>query len=780
MTRIGSAVRRKEDPPLLRGASRFVDDLKPPGCLRMGFVHSTEAHARIVGVDVAAARAMPGVVTVVTAADLPEAIRYGTMTPMPPGVRRSVLAEDIVRFVGEPVAVVVADDLYHLADAIDAVVVDYEPLAAAASIDAALADDAPLLFPDLGTNVVAETPSAEDLDEVFAAAPHVIEERFVNQRLSHAPMEPSGVVAEWKDSELTLWPSSQCPHAVRTHLGRLFDVPQAKVRVVVPNVGGAFGAKNAWYPELTMAPYLARELGRPVKYTQFRSQAMQLMCHGRDQVDECELAYDDEGRFLALRVTIAQNCGAYPTVDGVVLSKITKLMASGCYRIPRIAVTTKSIATNTTPTRPYRGAGRPEATYFVERLVERVAAERGIDPLEIRRRNFIQMNEFPYATPPEAGAVYDSGDYPGALDRLLRRVDLEALRKEQADRRQDPSAPLIGIGFCTYVEFGGVGPSSFFKNDVSREVGGWEACTIRVFPDGSATVLVGTSAHGQGHETVFSQIVADQLGIEYDKIQVIHGDTAAVPHGVGTVGSRSMAVGGSAVVVSARKVVDQARQLAAHLMEIPPEDLDYEDGRFVAKGVPSRSMALTDVAKAAYSALELPPDSEAGLHATTFWEPDNFVYSSGAYCCVVNVDPETGRVEIERFVAVDDVGNVLNPLLAEGQVHGGLVQGIAQALFEEVVYDENGQPLNPNFLDYLVPSAPEMPHFETEFHVTPSPVNPLGAKGVGESGTVGAPPAVVNAVLDALAPFGIEELPMPLTPKRIRTAIAAAGAPEVR
>jgi aerobic carbon-monoxide dehydrogenase large subunit len=760
---VGAAVVRKEDPSLLMGRGTYVDNLQLPRLLHMAFVRSVHPHARLLGVDVSAALQVPGVVAALTAADFPG---LPTMGGPQPSLERPTLAAGVVRFVGEPIAVVVARDRYAAADGAAAVQVDYDPLPVAASLRAATAEGAPLLFPDLGTNVVSEVGMTQDVEADLAAAPRRLHLRLVNQRLAAAPMEPTAVTADWAPAGLTVWASCQNPHSIRNRLSRLLDKPSDEIRVVAPDVGGGFGAKASWYPEFLLTALLSRRLGRPVTYLETRSENMVSMTHGRDQVAEVDAGFDEEGRIRVLRADLLQDVGAYPYGDGPGLPFLTMIMAAGCYQVPKVATGYRAVVTNTTPISSYRGAGRPEASYLIERVVDGIADELGLDPLEVRRRNFIPKEAFPYAT--HLGTEYDSGDYATSLAKLLEMIDLEGLRREQEARREDPTRPLLGIGFSTFVEMGGFGPSSLMEGPGT--LGGWESAKVRVNPDGSLLLLVGTSPHGQGHETMFAQIATGVLPVPFERISVVHGDTAAVQEGIGTFGSRAAPIGGEAVRRAAGRALDKAKEVAAHLLEAAPEDLEVTDGRFTVRGSPDRGLDWTEVAAKAYRATQL-GDLEVGIEATAWFEPPNNTFPSGAHCCLAEVDRETGRVTLLRYVAVDDCGTVINPLTAKGQIMGGVAQGIAQALYEKVTYTPEGQPLTTTLADYLVPTAAEIPRFEIAHTVTPTPTNSLGAKGLGESGATAAPQAVVNAVVDALSHLGVRDLEMPLTPERVWRAM---------
>jgi len=767
---VGASVVRKEDPALLTGHGRFVDDIQLPGMLHMAYVRSVEAHASVLSIDVQEAVAMRGVLGVWTSADLPGLPNTRSI----PGMERPCLAGDRVRFVGEPVAVVIATDRYKAADAAGAVVVDYEPLPVLTTIEEALADDASPIVPGQASNVVMAVSLTEtDAEAELAAAPHRTSLRIRNQRLAPVPIEPTGCVANWEPSGLTLWATVQAPHPVRNELCTMFGMPNHEVRVIAPDVGGGFGAKASFYSEYILTAELSRRLHRPVKYVETRSESMVSMTHGRAQVQDIDVGYDDDGRLLALRVGIVQDCGAWPDATGAGLPTLTIFMSGGCYKIPTIAGSFRSVATNTTPVAAYRGAGRPEAAYLIERVVDVVADELGLDSLDVRRRNFVQPEDMPFATQ-FPGIIYDESNYPALLESLLAHLDYPALRAEAESRRTDTSRPLMGIGFSTFVEMGGFGPSPLFEQ--FGYIGGWESSTVRMNPDGSVVISVGTSPHGQGHETAFAQIASDALGgIPMDRITVRHGDTGTVQEGIGTMGSRGMPVCGPAVQKSADGVRQKLLLIAGHLLEADVSDVEQDGETFAVKGTPGSGIPLSEVALAAYKPHRLPDGMDLGLQVMEYYEPTNLSYPSGAHACVVEIDRATGAVTVLRYVAVDDCGTVINPLNARGQVEGGLAQGIAQALLEEVVYAADGQPVTSSLIDYAVPSAPDLPRMETHHLEFKTSFNPLGAKGLGESGATGAPQAVTNAVVDALSHLGIRNLDMPLTPFRVWTAMRAAG-----
>ncbi|MGZ4603247.1 MAG: xanthine dehydrogenase family protein molybdopterin-binding subunit, partial [Kineosporiaceae bacterium] len=694
---VGATVVRKEDPALLTGRGRYVDDIQLPAMAHMAYVRSVQAHARIVSIDPKDALDMPGVLGVWTAADL-EGLPH---TRSIPGMERPALATDAVRFVGEPVAVVVAEDRYLAADAAAAVVVDYDPLPVLVTVEEAMADGAAPIVPGQASNVVMNMPMTEDDAEAeLSAAPHRTSLRIRNQRLAAVPIEPGGCVASWDSSGLTIYATVQAPHPVRNELAVMFGLRQDETRVVAPDVGGGFGAKASFYPEFILAPELSRRLGRPVKYIETRGENLVSMTHGRAQLQDIEVGFDDDGKVLAMRVAIIQDCGAWPDATGAGLPTLTIFMSGGCYKIGKIAASFRSVTTNTTPVSAYRGAGRPEAAFLIERVMDVVADELGRDPLEVRRANFIQPGEMPYATQ-WPGIVYDESDYPRLLDTLLEHLDYEALQREREERRADPDRPLLGIGFSTFVEMGGFGPSPLFEQ--FGFIGGWESSTVRMNPDGSVVVSVGTSPHGQGHETAFAQIAADALGgISMDRITVRHGDTATVQEGIGTMGSRAIPVCGPAVLRSSDKVRRKLVQIAAHLLEASEDDIEQDGETFKVRGTPGAEVTLADVALTAYKPHKLPEGMEVGLQFMDYYEPTNLSYPSGAHACVVEIDRQTGAVHILRYVAVDDCGTVINPLTARGQVEGGLIQGIAQALFEEVVYDADGEPITSSLVDYAV------------------------------------------------------------------------------
>jgi len=777
---VGMRVLRKEDPRLITGTATYTDDIVLPGMVYAQFVRSPHAHARIKRVDTAKAKQAPGVVAVLSGAD---AAATGTLPLFVnvPGIKQSKhfpIAADKVRYAGDAVAVVVADS--HAAARVAAALVDveYELLPVVVDGEKALAPGAPIIHEDLGTNLACTYPfKGGDIDKAFADAEIVVKQRLVNQRLIPNAMEPRSVVAKIDGNELTLWSTTQIPHFVQLFVAINLGIPQNHVRVIAPEVGGGFGSKLNVYAEELVVPFLARQLGRPVKWTEDRREGYLATTHGRDMVHDVELAAKRDGTLLGLRVRTVANIGGYLQAFAPVSATILHVFITpGAYHLPAYDCEVKVAYTNTTPIDAYRGAGRPEAAYIIERIMDRLADEIGMDPAEVRRKNFVKPDAFPYTT--VSTLVYDSGDYAKALDLAIERSDYKgfAKRRDETERR----GWYRGIGLSSYVEICGLAPS---KANAALGIGwgGYESARIRVNPLGTVQVWTGTSPHGQGHETSWSQIVADQFGIRPDDIEVLHGDTLESPGmGVGTFGSRSLAVGGIAVHKAAQRIREKVIRLAAHLLEASPDDVVFEGGKLFVKGVPEKSKAFGEVVFQLYLAANLPDGMEPGLESIVYHDPENFTYPFGTHVCEVEIDPETGAVEIVRYTAVDDCGVQINPMIVEGQLHGGIVQAIGQALYEGAVYDENGQLLTGSMMDYHVPTAADVPSFTLDHTVTPSPVNALGVKGIGEAGTIGAAPAVVNAVMDALSSIGVKHLDMPLTPERVWRAIRAAKPMEVR
>jgi carbon-monoxide dehydrogenase large subunit len=756
---LGNPVRRTEDPRILRGDAEYFDDLSVEGLLHVAFVRSTTAHARIESADTSEAAAMPGVVAVYTADDLGLEPGQG-FAMVPAALSRPPLARDVVRFVGDIVAVVVAETRARAADAAELVIVDYDPLPTVIDPEAALADDAPLVFPEHGSNLAIEFNFGDD-PSILDDADVVVEGRFLNQRLAPVPMEPNGILVELDGDEgLTLHVPTQNPHGVRDPLAGVVGLDENQVRVVATAVGGGFGAKAGMYPEFAIVATAARKLGRPLKWTETRSENMTAMTHGRGQIQYIELGLKRDGTFTGLRGRIVCDGGAYPGI-GAFLPYLTRSMSQGVYRIPRIQMNSKSAITNTTPTAAYRGAGRPEAAALLERIVDMAAVELGRDPVDLRRQNFLRPEEFPLTT--VTGANYDSADYVKALDEACRVAGYEELRRDQAQRRERGDVKQLGIGLSVYTE---VTAGGLFQ----------EFGSVEVHNDGRVTATVGTSPHGQGLETAFKMIVAELLGVPMDAVNVVQSDTALVPRGMGTMGSRSLQIGGTAIYKTSELVVEKAKRLAAHLLEADVADIVVHEGEGVgAAGAPATALSWGELAMAAGDPARRPADFEEGLRAELDFNQGEATYPFGAHIAVVEVDTETGRVELLRHVAVDDCGRVINPLLVAGQQHGGIAQGVAQALYEGVLYDDDGNPQTANLMDYAMPSAAELPSFEASNTETPTPLNPLGAKGIGEAGTIGSTPAAQNAVVDALSIFGIRHVDMPLTSERVWQAIRDAA-----
>ncbi len=776
---VGRAMRRKEDPRMITGTARYIDDISLPGELYAVLVRSPEAHATITSIDTSAAAARPDVVAVFTGEDLASDFASPmAMVWSPPGVEIKTpekwpLSRGQVKHVGDAVAVVVGRDRYSVVDAAEQVIVEYEPKPVVTDPERALEDSSPLVWDEFGTNRTHEWKvSGGDVDAALAEADVVVEQRVVNHRTAGAAIEPRGALADPQGESVTLYSSTQIPHILRFVLSGILGMPEDRLRVVAPDVGGGFGSKLQVYPEEALVVALARRLRRPIKWIETRSENMATTHHGRDQIAYVTLGAKRDGTLTGCRARVLADLGAYQLLLTPFIPELGFPVMGGCYRLPAVDLTFEGVFTNKFCTDAIRGAGRPEATYWIELAMDKLAAELGMDRLELRRKNFIGRDEFPYTT--ALGIVYDSGDYRGTLDRLLEHFDLDAFRREQAELRE--RGIHRGVGFSTYVEVCGLAPSrAVGPQGVGLQAAFWESAMVRVHPSGSATVFTGTSPHGQGHDTGFAQIAADRLGIDPERIEVIHGDTNEGPWGWGTYGSRSLAVGGEAVARASEKVQDKARQICAALLEADPEDIELADGKYRVRGSPDKFKTLAEIAGAAHiPPQELPSDIEPGLEATTMYDPENFVFPFGAHACVVDVDAETGKVKVVRYVAVDDCGPAINPALIEGQVHGGVAHAIGQALYEQVHYDESGQLVTGTFVDYALPTAAELPSFETDRTETPSPVNSLGVKGVGEAGTIAATPAVTAAVLDALEPFGVKWLDMPLTPIRVWQAIEEA------
>ena len=773
---MGESVPRTEDERFLTGRGAYVANMLPEGTVFAKFVRSTYAHARILHIDTARAAALPGVLGVFTAADLKGEIGSIFTAWLIPNSNLktppySALAKDVVRYAGEAVAVVVAEDPYVAEDARELVEVTYDPLSVVVDGEAAMKEGGPPLHAEAPNNIAFHWVNAGigDVDAVFKEADVLMSQRFVSQRLQPSAMEPRAAIAQYEPGTkgLTLHVTSQNPHVHRLVLSLVLGVPEQRLRVVAPDVGGGFGSKIPVYPWEAVVCWLAMRLGRPVKWVEDRTENFLATTHGRDQVQYVDLAAKKDGTILGIKVKVVANMGAYlSTAAPGIPTILFGFMPGGCYAIKAGKVEVTGVFTNTTPVDAYRGAGRPEALFIIERMVDILARKLGMDPAEIRRKNLIPADKFPYQT--ALGLVYDSGNYERAMRKALDIVGYEKLRQEQGQARKE--GRLMGIGLSTYVEVCGLAPSAV-STGTGFQGGLWGSSTVRLSPTGKATVYTGAHPHGQGEETTFAQIVATELGLPLADIDVVHGDTKATPMGMGTYGSRATAVEGGSIALSARKVREKARKIAGHLLEVSEDDLEFVDGKFTVKGVPTKGKTIQEIAWAAYMAGSMPKGVEPILEASTFYDPENFVFPFGTHICVVDVDKETGQVSIRRYVAVDDCGVQINPMIVEGQVHGGVLQGLAQAMLEQAVYDEHGNLLTSNFLEYLVPSSLEAPRIETDSTVTPSPHNPIGVKGVGETGAIASSQAFVNAVCDALAPYGVVHIDMPVTPEKVWKAI---------
>ncbi len=780
--RIGDRMKRKEDPRLITGSATYTDDIKLAGMVHVAFVRSPHAHARIVSVNLEPARMVPGFVAAFSGADLRDAWKI----PLPcawagqPGLKNPAhwpVAVDAVRYVGDPVAVVVAADRYAARDVADLVQVEYEPLPTAVDLEAAMRPGAPKVHPDLPDNICFTWTAANgDVDGAFRDAEVTVKQRYYQQRMVPTAIEARAVVADYRraSGELTVWSSTQIPHFLKLFTSLATGVPEHLVRVIAPEVGGAFGSKLQVYGEEFTCAALAMKLGRPVKWNADRREAFVADHHGRACITDIEVVAKRDGTITGTRVKWIQNNGAYNMLDTPYIPILGVLVSPGPYRNRTFSIEITGVFTNTTPTDAYRGAGRPEVVYYWERTMDLLARECNLDPVEVRRRNLVRKEEFPWTS--AVGIIYDTGDYITALEKAADAIGYKGLRREQEQRRRSGDGRLLGVGFSSYVEACGLAPS---KAVAATNYGAAlaESAMVRVHHTGKVTVYTGSSAHGQGHETAWAQIVADRLGISPDDVDVLHGDTGRGPLGFGTMGSRSLVVGGVALYQALEKIREKARQIGAHLLEAKLEDVVYEGAGVQVRGVPGKTVGFGQIAAVAnLGAFRLPDDIEPGLEVTTFFSPANFSFPFGTHACAVEVDPEDGKVKIRRYICVDDAGVIVNPLLAEGQIHGGVAQGVSQALYEELVYDENGQPLGASLMEYVVPKAAQIPRMETQFTVTPAATNPMGVKGIGEAGTIGSTPAVVNAVVDALSPLGIRDLDMPLTPYRVYQAIQQAKA----
>ncbi len=779
-TVLGSSIKRREDPRLITGQAQYIDDIKLPGMLHAAILRSAFGHAKIKSINTEKAKKLPGVVAVFTGQD------FKDVPAMPcawqaAGVTNNintprVLESDQVAFTGAAVAVVVAQDRYTAEDALSLIEVDYEPLPAVVDAEKATQTGAPQIHANAPNNVVFDWSCGDKAgtESALKESDVVIKQRLINQRLIPTAIEPRGAIAQYSSAteEWTFWLTSQAPHVHRLLIAAfVLGVPENKIRVIAPQVGGGFGSKIYLYPEYVLMGLLARKLGRPVKWMETRRENYVATTHGRDHITEFEVGAKRDGTITALKVkTYANLGGVLSTVAPGIPTTLYGRLLSGAYKFPHIYCNVVGVYTNTGMVDAYRGAGRPEATYVVERAVDLVAGELKMDPAEVRRKNFIPAQDFPYAPADGilAGLKYDSGNYEKALNRALELVDYKSLRADQEQARKE--GRLMGIGLSSYIEICGVAPSAWMGQQ-GWGAGLWESANVRVHLTGKVVVTTGSSPHGQGHETTMAQVVSHELGIPMEDVIVQANDTLGTPFGYGTYGSRSAAVGGTAVHRATQRIIEKAKRLAAHMLEANPQDLIYEDGKVFVRGAPAKTKTIQEIALAAAVGYSLPEGMEPYLDETSYYDPPDCTFPFGTHICVVEVDKDTGQVQIKRYAAVDDVGNVINPMIVDGQLHGGIAQGIAQALYEGAVYDENGTLISGSLLDYAVPTAAMLPYYEHDRTVTPSPVNPLGVKGAGETGTIAATPAVVNAVVDALAPLGIKHLDMPLTPQRVWNAM---------
>ena len=787
-TEVGRGRLRKEDRRLVTGRTQWTDNIALTGMLHCAMVRSPFAHARITAIDRAAAEQVPGVVAVYTASDLaadtvalPNA---WSVTPDQKAPAAHPLAPTTVNFAGDAVAVVVARNAAAAKDAVEKVEVDYDPLDPVLDMEEALAAGATLVHPHLGTNRSAvwrfdsgAAGTGGDVDEAFEAAESdpdqiVVRRRFRQQRLIPAFMEPRSVVVDPNPEQLTMWSATQVPHILRTMTAMTLGIPEHRLRVIAPDVGGGFGGKLQVTPEEILLVLVAQKLGKPVKWTETRSESLLSGHHGRDQIQKLTVSARTDGTITGLQVDLLADMGAYLRILTSGVPILGGFMYPGIYKIPAYRFSCTNVFTTKTPTDAVRGAGRPEATFGIERLMDELAVELGMEPMELRRKNWITYDEFPYMM--ASSLTYDTGNYEAATEKAQELFDYEGLRREQAQRRRSGDTVQLGIGISTYTEMCGLAPSRVLGS-LNYGAGGWEHSSIRMLPTGKVEVVTGISPHGQGHVTSWCQVAADQLGVSFDDVEVLHSDTASAPRGLDTYGSRSLSVGGIAVVKAAEKVIAKALPIAAHMLEAAVEDIEFHGGRFSVRGT-DLGVTIQDVALAVFTAHDLPDGVEPSIDAEATFDPENFSFPHGTHLCAVEVDTETGWVQLRDYVCVDDVGTVVNPTLVEGQVHGGLAHGIAQALFEEAAYDDSGTLLSGTFVDYTLPTAADLPTFTTDRTTTPATTNPLGVKGVGEAGTIASPPAVVNAVLDAVRQYGVTDIDMPTTPYRVWRAIRDARA----
>lgn len=778
-TALGRPIKRKEDAKLLHGQTNWTDNIQLPGTVHMAILRSPFAHAKITSLNVKPALEQPNVIGAYGAEELGDL--NGSIPCVWPVTDDIVmpdfpsLAKGTVRQVGDCVAVVLATDPQSAVDALEAIEVEYEPLPVVVDMEEAIKPGATAIHADKGTNTCYVYNLGGGYEDAKAKADVVVKRRFINQRLIPAFMEPRSVVAApmGMSDEITVWSSTQIPHVLRVLLTLVTGIPENNLRIVAPDVGGGFGGKLQLYREEVLVTQLARKLGRPVKWTETRSEDMVSTHHGRDQIQDIEIAATKDGKILGLNVDLIANMGAYLQIITPGIPLLGMFMYPAIYKMDAYNFKCTGVFTNTTPTDAYRGAGRPEATYAIERIVDELAAELGMDPMELREKNWIKHEEFPYTT--VAGLTYDTGNYEAATAKALDLFGMDELRAEQKRRRESNDPVQLGIGISTFTEMCGLAPSRTL-GALKYVAGGWEHCTIRMLPTGKVELITGTSPHGQGHETAWSQIASSILGVPVEDIEVVHGDTGRAPFGMDTYGSRSLAVGGQAIKLASERLVEKARVIAAHQLECSPADLEFAEGVFRVKGDPSKEQALGAVAFEAFTAHNLPDGVEPTLQGEATVDPEDFSYPHGTHLAAMEVDTETGKVKLRKYVCVDDVGVQVNPMIVEGQVHGGLAQGIAQALYEGAFYDEDGQPQNANLSTYLIPAAPDLPSFITDHTVTPSTTHPLGTKGVGEAGAIASTPAIINGIVDALRPMGVTDVPMPATPLAVwRTIQAAKG-----
>ena len=776
---VGKARLRKEDARLITGQTNWTDNIVVPGLLHVAILRSPMAHAKITAVNIDAAKGRPGVVAVFTGKDFAE--EQGTIpcawpvTPDMVNPGHPSIAVDVVNHVGEAVAIVVARDKSAAQDALEHIDIDYEGLPVVLDMEAAVADGADKVHAHTEGNQsfsfvfdAGEAGTGDPTQDAFDNAEVTVSRRFVQQRLIPAFMEPRSTVVQPAGDGFTMWTSTQVPHILRLMLALTLGIPEHKLRVIAPDVGGGFGGKLQVTPEEVICAMVSRRLRKPVKYTESRSESLMSAHHGRDQIQYVDIAAKRDGTVTGLKIRLLADMGAYLRLVSPGVPVLGAFMFPAIYKFPAYRFQCDGVFTNKTPTDAYRGAGRPEATFAIERIMDELAVELDMDPMDLRRKNWIKHEEFPFTT--VCGLTYDSGNYEAATDKALQMMDWDALRAEQKQRRDSNDPVQLGLGISTFTEMCGLAPSRVLGS-LSYGAGGWEQASIRMLPSGTVEVVTGTSPHGQGHVTAWSQIVADQLGVPFENIGVIHGDTSSSPKGLDSYGSRSLVVGGIAVVKAAEKVVQKAKRIAAHLLEASEDDLDFTDGSFSVRGTPDSKMSIQEIALATFAAHNLPDGMEPTLDSDATFDPENFSFPHGTHLCATEVDTETGRVTIRKYVCVDDVGEVVNPLIVEGQVHGGLAQGIAQALFEEAIYDDDGNLTTGSFVDYLVPSASDLPHFDTDRTVTAATSNPLGVKGVGEAGTIASTPAVVNSVINALRHLGVSDVLMPMTPERVWRAV---------